>query len=299
MTSSYPCTQTSEKSSTITQEVENPKNTNSCGVPCCFTCADDERHALLLTLFEEYLSVMQTHKEALIRGSAKIESRIKAIRAEQYLNSDLEPGHDELTELAQVLYDYGSALESAEDEVVYAQRARMYGDFDSDAEDGDDEEEEFEETVEVTECDEKVMEETLAPLEAEVADAAEPEAPNEEVVSKYLPSPPETTSELSGDQPLDLELLSQKLAVVSAKAEMEETEPQGSVGQYDFIDADPSSPEEGEEEEEEQDEIANPGDQFAVPEEEEKENEEEESLKKPLISIFGGLSGSRWASTEA
>jgi hypothetical protein len=134
--------------------VESATTTTSCGMPGCFTCVNGEKHAPLLTAFEEFLSIMQNHKDSLIRGSVKIKRRIMEIRAR---HSDLESGDADLAELLQVEHSYVEALEAHEDEVAHVKREGMYGDSD-----GEEEFNEVEEKVELAKSMEDVASNLLS-----------------------------------------------------------------------------------------------------------------------------------------
>lgn len=143
--------------------VESATTTTSCGMPGCFTCANGEKHAPLLTAFEEFLSIMQNHKDSLIRGSVKIKRRIMEIRAR---HSDLESGDGDLAELLQVEHSYVEALEVHEDEVAHVKREGMYGDSD-----GEEVFNEVEEKVELAKSMEDVASNLLS-LAEKVFDAS-------------------------------------------------------------------------------------------------------------------------------
>jgi hypothetical protein len=176
-------------------------------MPGCFTCANGENHAPLLTAFEEFLTIMQTHKDNLIRGSVKIKRQIMEIRDGQ---SDLESGDVDLAELLQVEHDYVGALEAHEDEVAQVKREGMYGDSD-----GEEEVNEVEENAELA----KRM---------------------EDVASKLL-FLAEKASDASKDQQVDAYSIFHLFLDEVAKAKMEKAKPQGSVGQYELIGAEPYS----------------------------------------------------------
>jgi hypothetical protein len=176
-------------------------------MPGCFTCANGENHAPLLTAFEEFLTIMQTYNDNLIRGSVKIKRQIMEIRDGQ---SDLESGDVDLAELLQVEHDYVRALEAHEDEVAHMKREGMYWDSD-----GEEELNEVEENAELA----KRM---------------------EDIASKLL-SLAEKASDASEDQQVDAYAIFHFFLDEVAKAKMENVKPKGSVGQYELIGAEPYS----------------------------------------------------------
>ncbi|PMD59689.1 uncharacterized protein K444DRAFT_630084 [Hyaloscypha bicolor E] len=225
MSSSNPCTPHSKRPSTLNTSFESATTTTSCGMPGCFTYANGEKHAPLLTAFEEFLSIMQNHKDNLIRGSVKIKRRIMEIRVR---HSDLESGDADLAELLQVEHSYVEALEAHEDEVAHVKREGMYGDSD-----GEEEFNEVEEKVELA----KSMED----------------------VASNLLSLAEKVFDASKDQQVDAYYVFHLfLDEVVAKAKMEKAKPKGNVGQYELTGAEPYSLDEeakfenAEEEQEEQ-----------------------------------------------
>ncbi|KAE9375797.1 hypothetical protein N431DRAFT_502644 [Stipitochalara longipes BDJ] len=171
MASTKVYTPSSELPTAMKEAAEDPNSTTDCGVPGCFTCANGEKHALLLTPFDEYLLIMQNHKEALRRGMANTKGRIAVIKSER-LDTDLESGHFEQKELEQVIYDYEEALESDEDCIAYAKRAGMY-------EHGAYSKEEEEEQGEIEEEEELEDESELAKDKENILD---------DIASEYQPS---------------------------------------------------------------------------------------------------------------
>jgi hypothetical protein len=128
----------SELPTAMNEAAEDCKPTSDC-VPGCFTCANGDKHAQLLTPSNEFLLIMQTHNEALRRGMANTKARIAVLKAER-LDADLESGHDELRELNLVIRDYEYALEGTEYDVAHARGVSMIRDH-SDAEEEEEEDE--------------------------------------------------------------------------------------------------------------------------------------------------------------
>jgi hypothetical protein len=130
----------SELPTAMNEAAEDCKPTSDC-VPGCFTCANGDKHAQLLTPSDEFLLIMQTHNEALRRGMANTKARIAVLKAER-LDADLESGHEELRELNLVIHDYEYALEGTEYDVAHARGASMIRDHCDDEEEEEKEENE-------------------------------------------------------------------------------------------------------------------------------------------------------------
>jgi hypothetical protein len=144
---------------------DDDPETKTCCAPGCFTCANGDKHPpppAPPTALTKFLSILQTHKEILTRGFDEVESRIKEIRAVR-LDADLESGHQELRELADVRWGYLDALDDVEGDVAYAKRVNVYSQSECANEEEEDKgEEEIDEMTELGQqekCEEEVEDE--------------------------------------------------------------------------------------------------------------------------------------------